>query len=71
MAKKQGMSRRDFLKSTAAGAGLAALGLMGCSTPAESTSSAETTKAPETTQAPAPEKIIETVEVEKIGYEVK
>jgi len=70
MAKKQGMSRRDFLKSTAAGAGLAALGLMGCSTPAESTSSAETTKAPETTQAPAPEKIIETVEVEKIGYEV-
>lgn len=70
MAKKQGMSRRDFLKSTAAGAGLAALGLMGCSASTGSTSAAGTTQEKETTQAPVPEKIIETVEVEKIGYEV-
>ena len=69
MAKKQGMSRRDFLKSTAAGAGLAALGLMGCSAPVESTSAAETTKASGTAQSPVPEKIIETVEVEKVSYE--
>ena len=40
------ISRRDFLKGAAAS--VAVVGLMGCGTPAATTTEAPTTKAPET-----------------------
>lgn len=66
----KGLSRRDFLKGSLAGAvGLAAAGLVGCGQPAENT-----TAAPQgTTAAPVqkdPEVITQTVTVDKPDYEV-
>ena len=47
--KKTGISRRDFLRGTAAGAlTVAAAGLLGCGTPAATTTEAPQTNAPET-----------------------
>ena len=47
--KKNGISRRDFLRGTAAGAlTVAAAGLLGCGTPAATTTEALETRAPET-----------------------
>lgn len=60
MAKKQRISRRDFLKSTVAGAGVAALGLTSCAAG----------DASQSTQTAAPEVITEIREIEKVGYEV-
>lgn len=60
MAKKQKISRRDFLKTGVAGAGFAALGLAGCSA----------AEADSTVQSAAPEVITEIREIEKVGYEV-
>ena len=57
--KKNGISRRDFLRGTAAGAlTVAAAGLLGCGTPAATTTEAPETNAPETKvpeTTPAPE----------------
>jgi len=65
-----GLSRRDFLKGSLAGAvGLAAAGLVGCGQPAEAT----TAQPQGTTAAPVqkdPEVITQTVTVEKPDYEV-
>lgn len=61
MAKKQKISRRDFLRSTVTGAGVAALGLTGCAAGSASQS---------TQPAAAPEVVTEIREIEKVGYEV-
>ncbi len=70
--KRSGISRRDFLKGAAASmAGIAAMGLTGCSTPGvETTAGVDTTKTPETTAAPKVE-VNQSEPVEKTAeYEV-
>ena len=67
--KKNGISRRDFLKGAAAG--MAALGLAGCTaTGTQTTGAPEGTKAPETTATPKVE-VNQSVPVESTPeYEV-